>query len=134
MPTARSGVSSMSLGEDIFVIGGAVSRDGEWVPVDNVECVSINENKWTILKHMLQGMFFPITTVIDNYIYVLFNDDDDNKVTQQGSIRTLQRYHHISQRWSSVNPLPDSVSWTVGAQGTRTGGSMYVVGGRWEVM
>ena len=128
MPTARSYAGSVRLGQRVYVIGGAVLRDGKLVPVDSCECLNTSEDTWTKLAPMEQGMLSPITAVIDEYIYVLFNDDEANKASQRGST-TLQRYHHISGCWSFMQPLPDSVGRTYGARAASISGSMYVVGG-----
>ena len=130
VPTARTCAASVRFGPWVYVLGGMVLQDdGEWVPVDSCECLNTSEDTWTKLAPIKQGMMRPITAVIDEYIYVLFNDDRINKPTQQGSIRTLQRYNHISRSCSFMQPLPDSVGWTSGARAASVSGSMYVVGG-----
>ena len=129
IPTARTDAGSVRFGQQVYVIGGMVRPDGEWVPVDNCECLNISEDKWTKLPPLEQGMMHPITAVINEYIYMLFSDDDTNKATQRGSTKTLQRYHHISGSCSFMQPLLDSVGRTSGARATSVSSDMYVVGG-----
>ena len=47
----------------------------------------------------IQGIAYPITAVIDQCIYVLFNDQDINAVNQHGNTRSMQEFHPASGRW-----------------------------------
>ena len=82
-----------------------------------------------MLSGMPQAMIAPITTIIDNNIFVLFNDSPTNKPSQRGDDISLHRYDPPTDRWSPEPSLPRDFGRTWGAKAVAVGSTMLVAGG-----
>ena len=129
MITGRGGVAAVLLGDDVFVIGGAVGHIEGIKILSNCESISLSSNKWSTHPPMRQGIVRPISVPINTTIYVLLVDDPINKENQEGNARTLQILNTMTSEWSYGAPLPDDVGETWGASAVAINDTMLVAGG-----
>ena len=129
MVTARHGAAAVLLGDDVFVIGGAVGVGEEMEILSHCESIRLSSNTWSTHPPMRQGMLLPISVPINTTIYVLFNDHPYNKVNQVGGERSLQLLDTTTSRWSHGAPLPDDVGKTLGAGAVAINDTVLVAGG-----
>ena len=129
MPTHRICATAVVLEQAVFILGGGIRQDGEFVPVAQCEQLNVQQNVWCKHPAMIQGMFWPLALALNDCVYVLFNDHCYNKVSQWRTVRSLQMYNLASQRWTMRQPLPDHIGRTNGAQVVVVDDGMLVVGG-----
>ena len=89
----------------------------------------LNNETWTTLPDMLQGIFSPIVACIKHFVYVTFSTYPENEEERRGSEISLQCFDATTATWSFKAPLPNNLTEMRGAKAVTLEGLLYVIGG-----
>lgn len=102
----------------IFVAGGYT---GDWIPSDRLFIYDPKINNWTSGPSMPTARGSPVATFVDNVLYVIGGDNNDQ------SLSTVESYDPVNRKWSTLSPMPTARHHA--ASGV-VDGNIYVMGGR----
>ena len=124
---ARGAAAVMSLGSKVYTIGG-LNNDGQ--PLDLCESLDIHIGKsWKKHAPLTPGMSFPLSTICQGQIWVLFNtcNLDQKKKPAQYEI-SLHALNLLENRWRRMSSFPKRKD-TNGTVISAYQDALYVAGG-----
>ncbi len=117
MPTPRSSLAVVPVGNTIYTIGG-YGADG---PTDRVEAYDIAVDRWVTDLPPMPTKRYDLTAVaLDNVIYAIGGNS-------QSDLTTVEAFDTVTRRWTRVAPLLTS---RYALQSIAIDGLVYALGGR----
>lgn len=114
----------VTLASQIYVIGGAGTKENIWGDVWRVEKYDITKNEWNQKKDLPQLLFKPAAIVVNNQILVLGGFSQENK--KDICSDKVFIYKPDAEQWIEITPLPaKNVFFGCAVIGNK----IYVIGG-----
>ncbi len=114
----------LTSGSQIYVIGGAGTKENIWGDVWRVEKYNISTDEWTQKKDLPQLLFKPAAVVVNNQIMVLGGFSQENK--KDICSDKIFIYKTNTEQWIETTPLPAK---NVFFGCATIGNKIYVIGG-----
>ena len=126
IPTKRWCPVSVTIGDNIYVIGG---QDDGGVSIGTLEIYYPATDSWETKSSMNEDRWAPMATVVDGKIYVIGGMQGTISGNNYDAVNYVEEYNPVTDIWTIKTPMPTARGW--GGCGTISGldNKIYVIGG-----